>query len=132
MKDWRKRLDDYLDGIDGKPFEWLSLNCGFFAADCVLAQTGVDFASEFRGRFTTEKGAARALWQAGFTTVVDVVASRLPEIPISETRHGDIAVVLVDEMPALALVNTASLICMSASGKASLPRRRAIRTFRVG
>jgi hypothetical protein len=132
LPNWRPRLDEYLDGIEGRPFEWLSLNCGFFAADCVIAETGLDFAPEFRGKFTTEKGAALALRRAGFVSVVDVAAARLPEIPPDTARYGDVAAVLVDGRPALVLVNRASLICMSAAGKAALPSDRAYRAFRVG
>jgi hypothetical protein len=132
LPDWRRRLDDYLNSIEGRPFEWLSLNCGFFAADCVIAETGVDFAQEFRGKFKTEKGAALALRRAGFASVVDVAAARLPEIAPHAATYGDIAAVLVDERPALVLVNRASLICMSATSKAALPSGRAYRAFRVG
>lgn len=42
-------------------FAWGTHDCALFAADGVQAMTGVDIASDFRGRYTDEAGAKAAI-----------------------------------------------------------------------
>jgi hypothetical protein len=133
--DWRKRLDDYLDSVDRKPFDWIKINCAFFAADAVEAQTGIDLAANFRGLVTDEQSAMKALADAGYSDVIaaTVGTKRLPEISMGEQRIGDLAV--VDDArfgPCLAVIGGSHLTCMALRGKGSLPLTKATRIFKVG
>lgn len=131
-RDWRARLDAYLDGLTGRTFCWGSIDCALFAADAVLAMTDMDLAADFRGKYSTAFGASRAIKKAGFWFVSDVAAARLPELPVALLRLGDVAVVFEHDQPALALCNGPTLLCMSPVGKVSLSRARAVRGFGVG
>ena len=133
LPDWRARLEAYLDSIEGRPFAWGDLDCALFAADCVLAMTGVDFANDFRGKYTDYASGLAALKAAGFKSYAGIVSNCLPQAQPDEVGIGDIAV--VDIPPArlsLALVGGAHLTVMTEAGKGSLPLDRASRFFKVG
>lgn len=88
--DWEDRLAAYLEGVSGKPFAWGKLDCALFAAGAILAQTGVDPAASFRGRYRSQASAFRAVKRAGFDSVRAVLSSMTPEIPPAFARRGDI------------------------------------------
>ena len=134
LPDWRKRLDDYLDGLEGKAFDWATMSCGLFAADAVRAMTGIDFSPEFRGQVQDDESAAAALKAAGYDTIAELAAAKLEECPLSALRLGDIASVVLSSGPTLYLVNSPplSLLGMGRRGKVTLPISKASRGFRVG
>jgi hypothetical protein len=49
-EDWPQRLVAAIEAARGRPFSWGAMDCCLFAADVVLAMTGVDYAAGFRGR----------------------------------------------------------------------------------
>ncbi len=133
LPDWRARLDDYLDSIEGRPFAWGELDCALFAADAVQAITGVDLAADFRGKYSDQAGAEAAVKSAGFEDYASLVASMLPAVEIGRHMIGDVAVVESAEFgPCLAIVGGMHVTCMTLRGKGSLPLARASRIFRVG
>ncbi|MBU2979001.1 hypothetical protein [Alteromonas sp. C1M14] len=78
-----------------KPFIWGENDCCLFAANALLAQTGYDYAAQYRNRYTTRLGAARVLVNDGHSDLVDVLTSALGDpVPRLMARRGD--VVLVD------------------------------------
>jgi len=133
LKDWRARLDAYLDGCNGRPFEWGGLDCALFAAGAVQAMTGEDFAASFRGNYADAAGAEAAIQAAGFGSVAEIAAAHLSEIPVAEAAMGDLAAVdMPGHGPCLAVVGGPHIICMTLRGKGALPLTRANRAFRVG
>ena len=64
-KNWPEKLVTYLQENLDTPFKWGTFDCCLFAANAVHAMTGKDFAEPFRGKYTTEKGAAKALIKYG-------------------------------------------------------------------
>ena len=55
---WATRaFHDFLLARATMPFQWGSNDCALFAADGVQAITGIDIASDFRGKYTTKAGA---------------------------------------------------------------------------
>lgn len=57
------------------PFKWGANDCALFAADGILAITGVDIAADFRGKYSDEAGAFALIKQVcGGTTVADAAA----------------------------------------------------------
>jgi hypothetical protein len=57
------------------PFAWGTNDCAIFAADAIQSITGVDIAEDFRGLYTTERGAMKAIKKvAGGSTIADAAA----------------------------------------------------------
>lgn len=90
LPDWEQRLHDYVAALEGAPFQWGKLDCALFAAGAVLAQTGVDLAAAFRGRYRTAGGSVRALRRFGAGTLEATIAAALPAIEPAFARRGDI------------------------------------------
>src|SRR5690348_10475155 len=83
-----------------QPFAWGTNDCALFAADAILANTGTDIAAEFRGLYTTERGAFEAIWKVtGGSTVADAAAYCASKHGLVEHEHplmakrGDLVVV---------------------------------------
>lgn len=93
FEDWPQRLDDFLRAAQGRLFTWGEHDCALFAADAVLAITGEDHAAAFRGRYSTARGALRALKVYGQGTLEATVAARLGPVVINPRglQRGDIA-----------------------------------------
>jgi hypothetical protein len=82
------------------PFSWGTTDCALFAADGVLAQTGTDIASEFRGTYTDEAGALATIKAVcGGSTVADAAAYCATKHGMAELQHplmaqrGDLVIV---------------------------------------
>ncbi|MGF7180380.1 DUF6950 family protein [Tunturiibacter psychrotolerans] len=59
---WHTRaFHNFLLESAGEPFKWGSNDCCLYAANAILACTGVDIASDFRGIYKSEFGALRAI-----------------------------------------------------------------------
>ena len=59
--DWPSALFEKIDAARFVEFKWGRHDCCLFAADCCFAICGKDPASSYRGKYTTELGAKRAL-----------------------------------------------------------------------
>lgn len=90
LPDWEQRLHDYVAGLEGSAFSWGRLDCALFAAGAVVAQTGVDFATPFRGRYQTARGSVRALRRFGAGTLEATIDAALPRTPVGYVRRGDL------------------------------------------
>jgi hypothetical protein len=82
------------------PFEWGKHDCALFAADGIEAITGVDIAAEFRGQYSDEAGAWKAIQTiTGGETVEDAAAwcaarHGLAELPLPLfAQRGDLCIV---------------------------------------
>lgn len=93
LPDWVARLDAFVAETTRLPFTWGEHDCALFADGAFEAQTGVSFAAEFKGRYSSFEEALTLLQAAGFEDHVALVGARLPEIPIAFSRIGDIAAV---------------------------------------
>ncbi len=62
---WRTALDAFIAARMNEPFAWGRNDCCLFAADAVLAMTGVDHAADARGSYGDAAGAARTLQRLG-------------------------------------------------------------------
>jgi hypothetical protein len=131
--DWRSRLAAYITQATREPFDWGTHDCALHAANAVLAMTGVDLAAEFRGAYSTPEGAYKALRKLDLDDVAGLAASRLPEIPPALASAGDIAVVLVENEPALGVVigERISVIRPGEHGGGTVALTDAVRAFRV-
>lgn len=89
--DWEARLAVYLDRVEWEPFTWGQHDCALFAASAICAQTGVDPAAEFRGKYFDARGAAQALRAYGEGTLLKTVTQWLGEPKSAHhAKRGDI------------------------------------------
>lgn len=70
-----RELDTFLRENANQPFVWSQWDCCLFAANAIQAMTGVDIASDFRGKYTNEASAFALIKSVtGGTTVADAAA----------------------------------------------------------
>jgi hypothetical protein len=105
--DWPQRLSETIEAARIRTFTYGAFDCALFAADCVLAITGVDHAASFRGydsriaayRIIAEHGSLAGLLTAllgepiepAFAGRGDVV---LAEIPVAEGEGESVGICL--------------------------------------
>jgi hypothetical protein len=93
-------FDPFLREHADKPFAWGSHDCALFAANAILANTGTDIATDFRGKYTTQLGALRTISKvAGGTTLADAAAFCAAKFEMAEhtyplmAKRGDLVVI---------------------------------------
>lgn len=133
LPEWRPRLHEWLQEVDGRVIAPGQHDCCLFAAGAVQAQTGVDIAAGWRGCYSTLAGGRRLLQQRGYADHVDLIADLLPEGPRLAACEGDIAVLQTDEGPAAGVVQGPAIFVLHPSGRLGLaPLSACVRLFRVG
>lgn len=133
LPDWRARLDSWVAESFRMPFAWGQHDCALNAARAVEAQTGVDFAADWRGRYSTYEEGVALLEAAGFASHADLAAAVLTEIAPSKAQVGDLAAVDMGRLGvALMVVAGHRLIGPMPNGQGNLPLTRAARAFAVG
>lgn len=90
LADWETRLAAYLEPLRLRHFQWGRHDCCTFAAGAVEAMTGVDPIPEFRGRYTTAIGSARALKRFGAGTLEATMDSKFATVAASLAQRGDV------------------------------------------
>ena len=88
--DWEARLNDYLAAMRGQPFIYGALDCALFACGAVEAMTGVDPAAQYRGIYSTEKGAAKVLRKLGKGTLEATFDDAFSTCPAGFVQRGDL------------------------------------------
>lgn len=73
LPDWDRRLALVTEKHMRLPGEWGVSDCLLTAADAIEAVTGEDVMARWRGRYSTEKGAARLLRKEKCKTVDDAM-----------------------------------------------------------
>ena len=89
INNWLNSLYAQIDGFNAMPFAWGTHDCCSFAADCVLAMTGVDKMAGYRGGYKSAVGASRKLAKAG--GMLAAISAELGE-PINPAlaQRGDV------------------------------------------
>lgn len=133
LADWEARLTALITASEQRPLAYGKHDCSLFAADAVLALTGVDVAADLRGRYRTAGGALRALRRAGFRTPPAIATARLgTPVPVLMARRGD----LVTDGAALGVMWAAHALFVadevSAPGLVAVPLRMLTAAWRVG
>jgi hypothetical protein len=112
------------------PFEWGKNDCATFAADAILANTGIDIADDFRGKYTTQLGALKTIREVtGGTSVADAAAYCAAKHGLVEhtyplmAKRGDLVVIENDGTLIAAVVhlNGFHAISVSETGLVRLP-----------
>ena len=99
LDNWQNELSSFIEEKRHVAFDFATWNCMFFVLGGIEAVTGIDYAAAYKGKFKTEKGAARLLRR------IDNVANSKEFLekhfgeakPIAFARHGDIVLVNPDE-----------------------------------
>ena len=116
---WPEILHAEIEAAQDKPFAWGKCDCCLFAADVVKAMTGTDYASEFRGKYKTAKGAARALIKYGHKTLSSTMNEKLP--PVRFPKRGDVVMALVNGDEALGICIGSMCVFKSPDGVVQMP-----------
>ncbi|SOC20581.1 DUF6950 family protein [Rhodobacter maris] len=133
VPDWQSRLRLYLRAARHRPLTPGQHDCCLFAAGAVAAQTGVDLAAGWRGRYTTIRGGYRVLRAAGYADHVALIAAHLPETSPSRCAEGDIAVLPGEDGIATGVIQGEAVYVLWAGGSLTLaPIDAVLRGFKVG
>ena len=133
LPDWQPRLHAWIKSINGRPIAPGQHDCCLFGAGAIEAQTGIDIAAPWRGRYTTMAGGRRILRKSGYADHVALAAAALPEIHASSAREGDIAVVETPDGPAMGVVQGSAIYVLGVDGRLGFAELApATRIFEVG
>ncbi|MDQ1847664.1 hypothetical protein Q9299_05125 [Gemmobacter fulvus] len=133
LPDWQSRLRRWIGTVAGQPLIAGRHDCCLFGAGAIEAQTGVDIAAPWRGRYSTFAGGRRILRKAGYADHLALIAAHLPEAHPAEALPGDIAVVPGEGGDAVGVVQGAGVYVLTQSGKLGLvPMLPVLRLFKVG
>lgn len=123
--DWPQRLAQFFLERRAQPFRWGKNDCGLFAADAVLAITGVDLAADLRQTYRTEHESKWIVGDGLEELAVRIAAAH--DIP-QETnwrlaRRGDVVLGELALGPTLGVVGLDGMtVCFpGAEGLRSLP-----------
>lgn len=129
LSDWQQRLAVCVAARANLPFAWGSQDCALFAADCVLACTGEDIATDVRGRYKTDAGAARFIKRLG--GLAAIAAARLgPEVAPLMAQPGDVGLLENAGNPCLAVWTGAVWHAPAEQGLTPFPIECATRAWR--
>ena len=128
LADWRPRLVAYLEEVRARPFGYGSHDCALFAAGAVMAMTGTDLASDYRGRYGSLK---EGLKLAG-TSHLRILRQHFEEVPTAFAGVGDLAMIGEIGFPALGIFEGEHILVLREDGLGLMPRAAATQAWRVG
>ena len=101
-----KRLIAFIMSRQHTPFEWGHHDCCLFVADAIIELIGTDVAKAFRGKYSTELGAAKALKKYGHGDIKSTLNALLGDAkPPLMAVKGDAVLILNDQgEPTLGIV----------------------------
>lgn len=99
LANWQNNLSSLIESKRNEPFDFPTWNCLEWAAAGIIAINGQDILEKYRGRYKTEKGAAKLLRQIDkVTTSEDLLCKYLSDPkPVAFARMGDIVLVNPDD-----------------------------------
>ncbi len=140
FEDWPSRLERYLVETRARAFRWGEWDCCLAACSAIEAMTGIDPGAAFRGAYSTEQGAARAMLRSGAGGVAETAAAvcealGFRQVPPLTAQRGDAVVFDQVELgPTLGLVGLDGMIWAASrdGGWARFALSCAHRAWRVG
>ena len=112
---WPLRFDEFVKSRKHMPFQWGVNDCSLFAADCILALTGVDHAGQGLRTYSSAKQAYRLLQGLGGLHGVATLALGNP-LPIKLAQIGDVVLCKSNTHDMLAICNGRLAIAPGPSG----------------
>lgn len=129
--DWQLAFEQTVREHKDKAFIWGEHDCVLWAANTVLAITGFDPASNFRGEYSTALGAAKILKEhGGMEALVTGVLERDPVAP-AFANVGDVLMVLQEGQPMLAICNGETMLAPGLKGLVALSTLSAVKAWKV-
>lgn len=129
--DWKLQLIQFMGDAARTPFQPGVHDCALFAAGAVLAMTDVDFAADFRGKYSSIKGGLKRLQKAGYADHVALAAALFTEIAPAFAAPGDLAVVPDVQGEALGIVQGQGIYVLTTDRLGMVSLLAATRAFRV-
>lgn len=87
---WEADLSAYIASVRALPYAYGEHDCGLFVAGAVLAMTGEDPGAPFRGQYSTDLGAAKALKKFGAGDLRSTLDRHFHPRPIGRLQRGDL------------------------------------------
>lgn len=129
LYDWQARLAAFAKERADMPFEWGRNDCTLFAADAVLAMTGVDHAAGWRG-YDNIRDAQRLIDELGGLRAI-ATAALGDAVPVLMAAPGDVLLLDNGGRELLAICNGTSAIAPWEKGLAALPMSQALAAWKV-
>ncbi len=129
LHDWQPRLAALIAQRMQAPLVWGQHDCCLFAADAVLAVTGVDVAVGLRGSYSTAAGAEGLLQQLGGLAALCI--ERLgPVVRTVLAAPGDVGIAQVNGVRGLVVCGGAHWLAVGPQGLQPLPPDAVLRAWR--
>jgi hypothetical protein len=126
---WRAALHALISARLAEPFAWGRNDCCLWAADAVLATTGIDHAAGLRGTYSTAAGAVGVLADLGGLEAVGAQAGA--QIAPLMAAEGDIGLLQMDDREMLAVCCGPGWLAPTAAGLALCQLEDARMAWRV-
>lgn len=120
-ENWPRHLSAVIKAATERPFSWGESDCCLFAADCCIAVCSVDPAEEYRGHYSTETGAKRALkarhgsleaaWDAYFERIDVKLAQRGDVVAYDGEMGRSVGVVWAGEIWGMTPDGCSRIVC---------------------
>ena len=142
--DWQSKLHQFFKANLERPFAWGTWDCCLFVADAVQAMTGTDIAAAFRGKYSDEPGAMRAVLAAlggnktggAWPELLSELAAKtavehaMAEVAPLFAQRGDM--VVTAQCLGLVSFTGQHVLVIPESGFHMVPLEQVIRAWRVG
>lgn len=134
LPDWDRRLVRVTEKHMNLSGEWGASDCLLTVGDAIEAVTGTDLLAPYRGRYKTEKGAARLMRRNGCETVEDVFRAffSLPPVGRLLAQRGDVGVVMQGGEPTAGYVTDQGFAAKGERGLVFHPVTEIVAAFKVG
>lgn len=130
--DWADRLNTYIKQHLNTPFKWGEFDCCLFPANAVYEMTGIDYAQEFRGHYTTRIGARRALVKYGQGDIRSTIETKFgPMLGRLSAGRGDLVLVETPLGEAMGIVWGGKIWSAGTNGLVTMPMRNALGCWEV-
>jgi hypothetical protein len=123
---WERLLNEHIE----KParFQWGQNDCALWCADWVRKATGQDFASHWRGRYSSEDELRELLLEHGYEAAEDIASDVLPEMHPAFAQRGDI---VLHPQGCLGICNGILSYFLTADGVTTIKTANCLRAWKV-
>lgn len=125
--DWPQRLDAEISASRTRAFAYGGFDCCLFAADCVKAITGIDYAADLRG-YESKIAAYRIV--SGYGSLEAMITALLGSEPVhpSQARRGDVVLAEIELAPG----ESGDCVGICAASKFLFPKDVGLRCLPIG
>ena len=135
-KEFVARCNTYFKRAEKQPFVWGEFDCCLFVANVVALQLGFDPAAPYRGRYSSEIGAVRALAKHGAKTkdLTDTwdAALKIKATPGMAAARGDVVMLMDGKTELLGIAWGTQVFTVSKTGLVRLPSNRIVKHWKLG